>query len=179
MRRIWCWFLLLLTFLLFSWFLRFFLFLWLSRLLFLLGFLFRFLLLCLFFLLSFWCLLLFWFFLLLCLLFSWLFFFWFLLFGGLIFCLLFLSRSFFSTLLEFEILKVFHLLFLFNNNKQWTSDRDWLISISFLSQKSFFCDFKPNSCFISFNLTYDISFFKLISNFLNPFNNFTLWHGRW
>lgn len=79
---------------------------------------------------------------------------------------------------KFKISKVLNLLFLLNNDNDWSSYRNWFICISLLSEESFLCNFKTNSSLISLDLTNYISFLNSISNIFTPFNNFTLGHSR-
>lgn len=96
----------------------------------------------------------------------------------LFFLLRFLLRSTFRlSWAKFKISKVLNLLFLLDDNNDWSSYRYWLICISLLSKKSFLSDLKANSSLISLDLTNYISFLNSVSNIFTPFNNFTLWHS--
>lgn len=91
-------------------------------------------------------------------------------------CLLFWC-TFRTTLTKFKVRELLYLLFLLYNNNHWSSNWYWLICLSFLGEKSLLGHLKSNSCLIGLYLTYNISFFKSVSNILNPFNNFTLGHS--
>lgn len=103
-----------------------------------------------------------------------LFLFWFLFRRGLWFLLFFLWGCW---TLECVICKIFNILFFLDNNNYWSAYWNRLIGISNLSQKSLFSDLESNSSFIRFDIAENITFFKGISYFFIPLNNFALGHG--